>query len=262
MIIDFHTHAFPDKIAHKTIEMLKEKARIPSFCNGTVSCLRQSMEDASIDVSVVLPIATRPGQEETINKFASEINNTERIISFGSIHPKSKNYKEILDQIKDYGLKGIKFHPDYQNFYVDDERTYKIVEYAAKLDLVIVYHAGLDLGIRGPIKNTPIRAKRMLDSIGYDKIVLAHMGGHALAGDVLEVLCGLNVYFDTAFSMGKMPDKDFLSIIKEHGADKILFGSDNPWDNQKDDVEYFHKLNLPNDVKEKILYKNALELLK
>ena len=217
MIIDFHTHAFPDAIANKTIEILMDKARLPSFCDGTVSCLKRSSKEAGVDISVVLPIATRPGQEDTINKFACEINNTDRIISFGSVHPKSENYKEILDKIKGYGLKGIKLHPDYQGFFIDDEKTYPIIEYAAKLGLIIVYHAGLDLGIRGQIRCTPLRARKMLRQIGYDKIVLAHMGSHALSGDVMDVLCGENVYFDTSFSLGKMPDSHVYEIIKTHG---------------------------------------------
>ena len=262
MIIDFHTHAFPDAIATKTIEYLMDKARLPSFCDGTVSCLRQSSEEAGIDISVVLPIATRPGQEKTINKFACEINKTERIVSFGSVHPKSENYKEILDNVKLNGLKGIKFHPDYQGFFIDDEKTYPIIEYAAKLGLIIVFHAGLDLGIRGPIRCTPLRARKMLHQIGYDKIVLAHMGSHALSGDVLDILCGENVYFDTGFTFGKMPDSHIYDIIKVHGEDKILFGTDCPWDSQKEDVFYFNSLDIPQEVKDRILYKNALELLK
>ncbi len=262
MIIDFHTHAFPDSIAHKTIEILMDKARLPSFCDGTVSCLKRSSEEAGIDISVVLPIATRSGQEDTINKFASEINGTEGIMSFGSVHPESENYKEILDTIKGYGLKGIKLHPDYQGFFIDDEKTYPIIEYAAKLGLIIVYHAGLDLGIRGQIRCTPLRAKKMLRQIGYNKIVLAHMGSHALSGDVLDILCGEDVYFDTGFSFGKMPDEYIYEIIKSHGEDKILFGTDCPWDSQKEDVSYFNNLDLSAEVKDKILYKNALELLK
>ncbi len=261
MIIDFHTHVFPDKIAEKTISFLADKARLTPFCNGTVDCLKNSMQEAGVDFSVVLPIATRSGQEQSINKFATEINGKDGIISFGSVHPKTENYKEVLDEIKASGLKGIKLHPDYQDFYVDDNKTYPIIEYAAKLGLIIVYHAGMDLGFRGPIKNTPVRAAKMIKEIGYDKIVMAHMGAHALYGDVLECLCGLDIYFDISFTMGRIEDKLFKEIIKTHGEDKILFGTDNPWGGQKQDVERFNSYSFSEEVKEKILYKNALKLL-
>jgi len=261
MIIDFHTHAFPDAIAEKTISFLADKARLEPYGNGTVDSLRKSSAEAGIDYSVVLPIATRSGQEDTINKFAAEINNTERILSFGSIHPETENYKAVLDKIKASGLKGIKLHPDYQDFYIDDEKTYPMVEYAAKLGLIIVYHAGLDLGFREPIKNTPVRAKKMIKAIGYDKFVMAHMGAHALYGDVMECLCGLDVYFDISFTMGKIDDAGFKEIIYSHGTDRILFGTDNPWGGQKEDVKYFNSFDFPEKIREKILYKNAMKLL-
>lgn len=261
MIIDFHTHAFPDKIAYKTIDTLARKANIPKFRDGAVSDLRESSRDAGIDKSVVLPIATKSGQETTINKFAAEINGTERIISFGSIHPKTENYKEVLDTVKAYGLPGIKLHPDYQGFFVDDESTYPMLEYAARLGLVIVYHAGSDYGFRGEIKNTPVRARKMLHAIGYDKFVMAHMGANALYGDVLEVLCGENVYFDTSFALGRCDDSMVKAIISAHGDGKLLFGTDSPWDSQTADVRYLKNMDLPEGTKEKIFYKNAARLL-
>lgn len=262
MIIDFHTHAFPDKIAQNTINFLADKARLTPYCNGTVDCLKNSMKEAGVDYSVVLPIATRSGQEQSIIKFATEINGKDGIVSFGSVHPQTPNYKEILDEIKSSGLKGIKLHPDYQDFYVDDKNTYPIIEYAAKLGLIIVYHAGMDLGFRGPIKNTPVRAAKMIKDIGYNKIVMAHMGAHALYGDVLECLCGLDVYFDISFTMGRIEDHLFKEIIKAHGDNKILFGTDNPWGGQKEDIEYFNSFDFSKETSDKILYKNALELLK
>lgn len=261
MIIDFHTHAFPDKIAEKTIDLLAAKAGITPYCNGTLSCLKRSMADAGVDISVVLPIATRSGQEQSILNFATEINGKDGIVSFASVHPDTENFKEVLDAAKENGIVGIKLHPDYQGFYIDDIKTYKIVEYAAKLDMTVVYHAGVDLGFRDNIRNTPVRARKMINEIGYNKIVLAHMGGNALYGDVLECLCGLNVYFDISFTLGRADDKIVKEIINAHGADKILFGTDNPWGSQKNDLQHFDTLGFSDDTKEKILYKNALRLL-
>ena len=263
MLIDFHTHCFPDKIASKAIEKLSfTSGGLTPYTDGTVLGLKDSMKKGGVDASVVLNIATNAHQQHSVNDFAASINDNKTIFSFGSVFPFSEDAFSELERIKELGLKGVKLHPDYQGFFIDDEKTYPIIEYAAKLGLIIVYHAGLDLGIRGQIRCTPLRARKMLRQIGYDKIVLAHMGSHALSGDVMDVLCGENVYFDTSFSLGKMPDSHVYEIIKTHGENKILFGTDCPWDCQKDDVLYFNNLDLTEEVKEKILYKNALELLK
>ena len=111
MIIDFHTHMFPDKIAARTIDFLsKTGGDMNPFTDGTWKGLKESAKQAGIDHSIVLPIATRPGQFHTINEFATHFQEG-TLISFGSLHPESENYKEELRQIQDMGMKGIKLHP-------------------------------------------------------------------------------------------------------------------------------------------------------
>ena len=151
MIIDFHTHIFPDKIAEATIEHLKSKANIEAYTNGTLTNLKSSMKSADIDYSVVLPIATVPKQTQSINNFASQITGKDGIISFGSIHPLYEDWKNELDRIKSLGLLGIKLHPDYQQFFVDDESIFPMLNYAAELGLTIIFHGGVDVGIPGEI---------------------------------------------------------------------------------------------------------------
>ena len=89
MITDFHTHIYPDKIAEKTISILKKQAPVvQNFSDGTISGLRKSMRQSGIGKAVILPVATRKGQFDTINRFAAEINSScDDLISFGGIHP-------------------------------------------------------------------------------------------------------------------------------------------------------------------------------
>lgn len=87
MVIDFHTHAFPDKIAEKTIAILADRSGTAASTDGTVDGLIGSMKDAGVDISVVLPVVTKPSQFESINAFAERINSLPGIISFGGIHP-------------------------------------------------------------------------------------------------------------------------------------------------------------------------------
>ena len=144
MIIDFHTHMFPDKIAGSTIEYLAgiiEQAH--PYTDGTYAGLKHVTEESRVDISIALPIVTKPKQFETVNRFAANYQKG-NIISFGSIHPDSEDYKSKLKFIRELGLKGIKFHPDYQETNFNDIRYKRIISYASELGLIIVTHAGMD----------------------------------------------------------------------------------------------------------------------
>jgi predicted TIM-barrel fold metal-dependent hydrolase len=261
VIIDFHTHVFPEAMAAKTLTLLGNNAKLTPFVDGTLNGLKESMKKAGVTYSVTLPIATKPSQFQSINRFAAESNGKDGIIAFGGIHPKSENFKEELDQIKALGLKGIKLHPDYQGVFVDDESTYPLLEYAAKLGLIIVFHAGLDLGVPGEIKCTPKRAKKMLHAIGYSKMVLAHTGGHACWEDVAEHLAGEDVYLDTSFTLGRIDPDLFRTILKKHSVHKILFATDSPWGGQAEDIAAMKAMGFDKQTLDRIFYQNAEALL-
>ncbi len=145
MIIDFHTHTFPDEIAERTIAHLTKVGGIKPFRDGTLGSLKESMRKAGIDQSIVLPVATNPRQEKTINQLSAKLSGKEGIIFAGAIHPDCESVEETLDYIKNAGLFGIKLHPDYQGVEFDDPRYLKIISEAAKRDLIVVTHAGVDV---------------------------------------------------------------------------------------------------------------------
>lgn len=264
MVIDFHTHIFPDRIADKTIKFLSEEGGIKPYTDGTLSGLKKSMKENGIDISVVLPVVTKPSQFTSINEFATGITGKEGIISFGGIHPDSQDYRGELNHIKKLGLLGIKLHPDYQKNFIDDPRYVRIIQYAVELGLIVVIHAGLDIGLPDPVHCPPQRTANMLSQIeDMDaKIVLAHMGGYAMWDDVEDLLVGRNVYLDTSFSFNRISDQQFVRIVKNHGADRVLFATDSPWDGQGDDLEHIRQLDLTQEELDRILHKNAEELLR
>ncbi|MDO4521731.1 MAG: hypothetical protein Q4B57_01145 [Eubacteriales bacterium] len=133
MIIDFHTHTFPDKIAEKTIAALSDIGKISAHRSGTVDSLKESMQLCGIDISVVLPVATSPTQVETINRISYQLNKKDRLYFSGAIHPDCENVEEILDDIKAHGLFGIKIHPDYQGVYFHDKRYLRILCESAQI---------------------------------------------------------------------------------------------------------------------------------
>ena len=261
-IIDFHTHAFPDKIAGKTIGFLSEKGGIPAHTDGTAEGLRRALSEAGIALGVVLPVVTKPEQFESVTRFATQINeNQNGLLSFGGIHPDSADYQKELKTLFDSGFRGIKLHPDYQGVFFDDIRYLRIIEYASELGLIIITHAGVDIGFPDMVRCTPERALKVLREVKPEKLVLAHCGGWSLWEEVLDTLAGESVYMDTAYSMGHISEEHFVTLCRTHGAEKVLFATDCPWGNPKRDVETFLTMPLAAEEQELILHKNAERLL-
>lgn len=265
MVIDFHTHIFPDAIAAKTIRQLEKAGNNKAYTDGTLAGLKSSMKDNNIDISIVLPVVTRPSQFRNINNFASEINGKDGIISFGGIHPDTDSYRTELEEIKRLGLPGIKLHPDYQQTFVDDPKMLRIISYATELGLIVVLHAGIDIGLPDPVHCPPERIINLLsqleDSDNSAKIILAHTGGFGQWDGVEELIVGRNVWLDISYSLGKIEDEQLKRIVYNHGADRMLFATDSPWDGQGEVLEYFNGLGFEDEEADRILYINAMELL-
>ena len=267
MIIDFHTHIFPDRIAEKTINMLSEKGGIPPFSNGSTEGLLNAMEIAGTDISVTLPVLTNPSQFDSVNSFAAEINQAfkdkpKRLISFAGIHPLCDDIDSKMLFIKNSGFLGVKIHPDYQGTFIDDEGYVRILECAKEYDLIVVTHSGVDCGFKDmPVRCTPERALRLIEKVPHRKLILAHYGANEMFSEVLEKLCDADVYFDTAYVLKYIDEKVFKKILNRHGAERILFATDSPWSDVNTDVNIIRSFALEKSVEEKIFYENAKKLL-
>lgn len=261
MIIDFHTHCFPEKIAKKTIEKLSfVSGGLMPQTDGTENGLLSLMESDKIDKSVVLSIATNANQQTKVNDFAISLKG-DRIIPFGSVFPFSEDWEFELYRLKENGIKGIKLHPDYQQFFVDDERLFPIYKTIERLGFILVFHAGEDFGFPPPYKATPERLRKVVSLI-ETPVVCAHWGSLLMCDDVLKYLCDVdNCYFDTAFGYGTMPKARALEILEKKDINKILFGSDSPWNAPSWDVNMLKTMGLSCEEEEKIFYKNAEKLL-
>ena len=266
MIIDFHTHIFPDKIAKGALSKLAEVGGIKPYSDGTEANLISSTERAGVTIAVNLPVLTRPEQFSGTMRFASEINKKYDtglgILSFAGVHPDLPDPEMAIDEVVNGGFLGIKIHPDYQGTFIDDERYVRLLSLAKARGLITVTHAGFDVGFIGePIKCTPTRTLKLLDRLGgYDKLVLAHLGGNMLFDDVYDNLAGEDVYFDTAYSLHEATREQFFKILEKHGEDKILFATDSPWRDIAEEVEFIKKYKL-GDAEKKIFSLNAKRLL-
>ncbi len=267
MIIDFHTHAFPDKIYERAVKILESNIKehggyeYRAFGSGNVDGLIRNMKAEGIDASLVLPIATSPKQSNSINDFASLINTKNGIYSFGSVHPEWEDIYGALEKIAELGLKGIKLHPEYQSFYADSDKSLKILRKCEDLGLYTVLHSGCDHGCPLPLHCTPDRLKNVLGYVSGKYIISAHMGAWNMWEDVQKYIIGTPILIDTSFSLHLLDKKEAYDMIKTHGTENVLFGSDWPWYSQKKAYAELSAIGLSDDELKAICEDNPRKIL-
>jgi len=265
MIVDVHTHIFPDKIASKAIQGLEHQYGVKALNTATTSGIRSSMRSNNIDASVLLSVATRPDQVESINDFVAYVSkNDPNLIGLGALHPDYPELEVEIRRMKSMGLKGIKLHSEFQDFYPDDERMFDLYE-ALGRDMIVVFHAGDEVIPVNEIHTTPARLASVMDSFPELTMVAAHLGGHRCWDDVEQYLLGRNVYFDTAYVF-PVPGSEHITverireIMETHGFDKIMFGTDYPFRDQGLETMNIMNMDIEEKHKEMILGGNAARL--
>lgn len=260
-IFDFHTHAFTDKLAERAIAGLAETSGITPSTDGTLAGLRRIMAERGISAAMILPIATKPSQQHTINNWAAEIMG-DGIYCCGTVHPDSEDIMQELERIKELGLYGLKFHSEYQSFRPDEERMIPVYRRAGELGLFVVFHGGWDPYCKGEVLADPLSFAHVADRCPDTTIIVAHMGGINMADKVESELAGKfsRLYFDTGVVADYLSDEQFLRIIEKQGADRILFGSDVPWDDPSKELAMIERAPLTYAQKELILCGNAERL--
>jgi len=228
--------------------------------DGTADGLLRHASSNGIDLCVVLNIATKPSTQKVVNDYALSFSHR-RLIGFGSVHPFADDALDELDRIAALGLCGIKLHPDYQDFFVDDPRAVRVYEKASSLGLITVLHSGSDLGRPFPVHCTPKRLSHVLSAFSAP-VVAAHLGGYQYFDEVEQCLMGTCVYLDTAFLYGAISVEQARYIVTGHGVDHVLFGSDCPWQGMRDALHVVCSLDLSISDVTAILGGNALRLLR
>ena len=265
MIIDAHTHVFPEKIAERSISVLEKLGKQKAVIGGTVNDLLCSMEKNGVDYSVVVPVLTKPEQFESINRFAGEIGKLPGIIPFGAIHPLCENINKLLDYIVEKGFKGVKLHPDYQETDITDDGYIKILEGCRKRGLIAIIHAGIDPAYTDHVHCPPELSSAVVKELTTDKtkpfIVLAHMGGIGQIEKAERFLVGLPVFFDTSFVLDETDSTRTRELILRHGCEKVLFATDSPWRDAKQYIELIKQMSLGVEATDAILGKNCARLL-
>ncbi len=260
MLIDSHFHAFSEKIAEKAITKLELTCKQKALTRGTLAEALSLFEEWGVDKGVLLPIATKPTQQTIINDWAAE-HNQGKIIAFGSVHPDANDVYEELQRIKALGLYGVKLHPDYQDFFIDEPRLDGFFSMLEEIGLPVTIHAGFDPLSPKKIHCQPEPCRHMLGQHPKLRVILAHLGGNYQWQESLDHICGMDgeVYLDTAYCL-ETPNDLLLKMIRKHGSERVLFASDCPWTSSKATFEKLESIGLTEMEKDNIYYKNAANL--
>ncbi len=260
-VIDFHTHIFPDALAARAIKQLAECGDGSAYyADGTARGLRQSMQQAGITKSVTLPVSTKAAQTPTINTICIELRDS-GLIQFGTLHPDYPDWDTEIARLVEAGIRGVKFHPDYQLFYVDEERMFPLYQKMAEGGLIALFHTGEDIAFQPPFRAPPDRMARVLDHVPDLVVVAAHFGGYKMWDEVERHLVGRPLYLDTSFTLPYLPAEDFVRMARCHGVERILFGTDSPWADQTDELTRLLATGLTNAELDAVCHQNAERLL-
>lgn len=264
MIIDTHVHVWPDKIAAKVIDRLQAVLGHEVMSDGTIAGLLEQMQAAGIDKSAVLGVAEVPRLVTATNDWLMTADDP-RIIRFGTVHPDFEDYRSEVERLRRAGFAGIKFHSLFQPVRPDDERILRICE-AMGEDLIALFHTGAGsreaMDHPDQILATPERIARVIEIFPKLKVIAAHFGGHFLLEESKRHLVGKNLYFDTSWvpTLATMDAEEAAAVIRQHGADKVLFASDCPFGSPRRELEAFLRLPLSPEERDLVLGRNAARL--
>lgn len=258
-IIDTHCHIYPEKIASKAVAGTDTFYGTVAKCDGTAKSLLQINSEIGIDHTLVQSVATTPRQVNSINNFIAETVAASggRFTGLGTLHPDSADQRADVRRLVGLGLRGVKLHPDIQQFKIDDYRCLKIYELCEEFGLPILMHTG---DKRYDYSNTN-RLIPILETYTELTIIGAHMGGWSLWDEASKELTGIpNLYVDCSSTMYWVPLDKTAEIIRRYGADRVLFGTDFPMWDPRDEVRMFFELGLTDEEMKLILSENAKQL--
>ena len=258
-IIDFHTHIYPHKIAEKAVSSVSDFYSLKMDGKGFAEDLLGQGGKYDISNFVVCSVAITPAHVETINNYiASECEAHKEFYGFGTMHADYRDKIAEAERLMSLGLKGIKIHPDTQEFNMDDQKMFELYDYLQQNDIPILIHCG---DYRYDYSH-PRRLKNILQLFPNLTVIGAHFGGWSLFDLAYEYLRNEKCYLDTSSSFSMLGLERAKELIRLYGAERMVFGTDFPMWNTEQELDNFMALGLNNDENELILYKNAQRILK
>ncbi|MCR5528988.1 MAG: amidohydrolase family protein [Saccharofermentans sp.] len=259
-IINSHCHIYPAKIAERAVEGIKSFYDLDMSLNGMTDDLIRDGNEIGVVHYLVHSVATVPKQVRSINEFiAEEVRSHDGLFTgFGTMHPDSEDLEGDFEHLLSLGLKGVKLHPDFQQFALDSDKAAKLGEVISKGNIPILVHCG---DPRYSYSN-PEQTEKFLEKFPDLKVIGAHFGGWSMWDDAIRLLPKFrNFYVDCSSSLYLMTPAKAKEIIDAFGAERVLWGSDYPMWESKAEMERFEKIDLTEEEKDLILYRNAARFL-
>jgi predicted TIM-barrel fold metal-dependent hydrolase len=257
-IIDIHAHIFPEKVAARAVESIGKYYGLTMTGKGTASDLLKSGSRINACKYIVHSTATKVEQVRSINNFiAAKQAENDSFIGFGTLHPGLSDVDSEVERIISLGLQGIKLHPEFQEFNIDDEDMLKIYKALEGMFPLLIH-----VGDENKTSSSPRRLSKIIKLFPNLTVIAAHLGGYQMWEESAEYLVGRNLYFDTSSSLFKLDSRKASEIIRMHGVEKVLFGSDFPMWSHEEELKRFNRLDLTEEERRLILSGNAKRLLK
>ncbi|MBO8125801.1 MAG: amidohydrolase family protein [Firmicutes bacterium] len=259
VLIDFHAHIFPEKVAAKAVNNISTRYQQEAHHQGLYQEYLDLLARDGFDYGVVSTAATKPEQVRPANNWAIKLNQHPSLRALGTIHLDYPDWKDEIQRVYQAGIRGFKLHPDFQRFYPDDPRA---MEMYAQLPegFVLLIHAGDDSRYTNELFSHPRRIAKVVEAFPKLQIVVAHMGGYRLWDQAREWLVGKDVYLDTSSAAGFLDPAEFVAMVREHGHQRIIFGSDFPFRGPGEEKQILEKIGLNQTEVSAIMGENALRL--
>lgn len=256
--IDFHCHVYPEAIAPKAADNIREFYHLgDDAIDGRVQTLLERGTLAGVEKFVILPVAVRPSRTRHINDFIlEEVAREPRFFGYGTIHAGMENITGEVQYIMDKGLRGLKMHPDYQLFAIDDPRLFPVYDMIGD-KLPIIFH----MGDQRYDYSHPARLRKVLNLFPKLRVIAAHFGGYTMHDTAAELLHDKDCFFDVSSSLMFMEEGEAEKYINHHGAERFVYGSDFPMWDPVTEMERFMRLKLTDAQKEQIAHITAEGIL-
>ncbi len=257
-VIDFHTHIYPDVVVPAAAESIHKFYELgDNAMDGSVSSLLLHAGNAGISEFVILPVSVKPERTRHINDFILKQQSTQpRFYGFGTVHAAMEDLTDEVDYIMQSGLRGIKMHPDFQVFPIDDPRLFPVYEQVqGKLPVI------LHMGDQRYDYSHPRRLRRILELFPNLQVIAAHFGGYTMYETACQELSHTNCFFDVSSSLMFMEPGVAEKYINHYGAERMVYGSDYPMWNPETEMQRFLQLKLTDDQFQQIAWKTATAIL-
>ena len=255
--IDIHTHIYPDVVAEKAAQSIRDFYKIGDTMNGTVQMLLDRGGQVGIEKFVALPVAIRADRVQSINNFIHQQTlEHDCFVGFGTVHADMQDIPGEVERIIGMGLRGIKIHPDCQKFDIDDPKLFPLYD-SIQGRIPIILH----MGDQRYSHSHPARLRHIMDEFPKLEVIAAHFGGYTVYETARQELQDTNCIMDVSSSLMFMEPGVAEKYINLYGAERLAFGTDYPlWDPVKE-VQRFLDLKITPEQKEQIAWKTAKEFL-